>query len=76
MHDASTPCTQEKGHINLNVLWVAASLVMLRCFHVFSKAQRERGDMQNELSLDQYHKLMGSEDGVVETLMGVSGRPD
>jgi hypothetical protein len=59
----------------MNIVWTSASLVGGRCFQVYSQAQTQKSQMQQEMSATLYDKMQDSQEGVVGVLLGgVGGR--
>ena len=57
--------------INMNVLWTAASLVLTRCFQVYTNAQNQKMAMSQKISSALYDKMQDSQEGVVSVIMEV-----
>ncbi|KIY92400.1 hypothetical protein MNEG_15563 [Monoraphidium neglectum] len=59
------------NNISMNIIWTAGSLVLTRCFQVYSDAQRQKSQMQHEISSQLYDKMQDSQEGVEEELDGL-----
>lgn len=55
-------------NINMNILWTAASLVLTRCFAVYTQAQTQRTMMQQEMTSSLYDKMQDSQEGVISVI--------
>lgn len=55
--------------INMNIVWTAASLVLTRCFTVYSTAQTQRTMLQQQMTSALYDKMQDSQEGVVSVIM-------
>lgn len=60
--------------INMNIVWTAASLVLTRCFTVYSTAQTQRTMLQQQMTSALYDKMQDSQEGVVSVIMEVGCR--
>lgn len=55
----------------MNIVWTAASLVLTRCFTVYSTAQTQRTMLQQQMTSALYDKMQDSQEGVVSVIMEV-----
>ncbi|GBF88981.1 aminopeptidase [Raphidocelis subcapitata] len=55
--------------LSVNALWTAASLVLTRCFQVYSQAQTQKSQMQHDMCATLYDKMQDSQEGVVTAIM-------
>jgi len=67
-------CAVQATNINMNILWTAASLVLTRCFAVYTQAQTQRTMMQQEMTSSLYDKMQDSQEGVISVITEVCGR--
>lgn len=58
-------------NINMNILWTAASLVLTRCFAVYTQAQTQRTMMQQQMTSSLYDKMQDSQEGVISVITEV-----
>jgi hypothetical protein len=63
-------CVQATN-INMNILWTAASLVLTRCFAVYTQAQTQRTMMQQQMTSSLYDKMQDSQEGVISVITEV-----
>jgi hypothetical protein len=57
--------------MNMNIVWTAASLVLTRCFTVYTTAQTQRTMLQQQMTSALYDKMQDSQEGVVSVIMEV-----
>lgn len=68
-------CLPQAGsNINMNIMWTAASLVLTRCFTVYTTAQTQRTLLQQQMTSTLYDKMQDSQEGVVSVIMEVRVR--
>lgn len=58
-------------NINMNILWTAASLVLTRCFAVYTQAQTQRTMLQQQMTSSLYDKMQDSQEGVISVITEV-----
>lgn len=51
--------------ISMNVIWTAASLVLTRLFQVYSQAQTQKAQLQQDMGSELYDRMNDSQEGVV-----------
>lgn len=59
----------------MNILWTAASLVLTRCFAVYTQAQTQRTMLQQQMTSSLYDKMQDSQEGVISVITEVSSTP-
>ncbi|GBG00002.1 hypothetical protein Rsub_12729 [Raphidocelis subcapitata] len=59
--------------VSTGVLWTAASLVATRCFQVYSQAQTQKAQLQQDMATRLYDKMNDSQEGVVTAIMEEMG---
>lgn len=69
--DAVLCCAVQATNINMNILWTAASLVLTRCFAVYTQAQTQRTMMQQQMTSSLYDKMQDSQEGVISVITEV-----
>lgn len=60
--------------LNMNIVWTAMSLVLTRCFQVYSNGQAQKSAMQQKMSIALYDKMQDSQEGVVSAIVEVGKR--
>lgn len=55
--------------IDMNLCFTSASLVLTRCFQVYSQAQAEKAAAQQLMAAQLYDKMQDSQEGVVTAIM-------
>ncbi|KAI8462870.1 MAG: hypothetical protein J3K34DRAFT_527436 [Monoraphidium minutum] len=55
--------------ISMNIVWTAGSLVLTRCFQVYTTAQTQKTQMQHDMSSQLYDKMQDSQEGVISAIM-------
>ncbi len=61
----------QANNINMNILWTAASLVLTRCFAVYTQAQTQRTMLQQQMTSSLYDKMQDSQEGVISVITEV-----
>lgn len=58
-------------NINMNIIWTAASLILTRCFAVYTQAQTQRTMLQQQMTSSLYDKMQDSQEGVISVITEV-----
>jgi hypothetical protein len=65
------PPPPQANNINMNIIWTAASLVLTRCFAVYTSAQTQRTMLQQQMTSSLYDKMQDSQEGVISVITEV-----
>jgi hypothetical protein len=66
-----TPTNPQAGKdINTNIIWTSASLVLTRIFQVYTQAQTQKAQAQQDMSAQLYDAMQDSQEGVVSRRLG------
>lgn len=58
----------------MNIVWTAVSLVLTRCFTVYTQAQTQRTMLQQQMTSSLYDKMQDSQEGVISVITEVRMR--
>jgi hypothetical protein len=58
----------------MNIVWTAISLVLTRCFAVYTQAQTQRTMLQQQMTSSLYDKMQDSQEGVISVITEVRTR--
>jgi hypothetical protein len=64
-------CSVQAQNINMNIVWTAVSLVLTRCFAVYTQAQTQRTMLQQQMTSSLYDKMQDSQEGVISVITEV-----
>lgn len=64
-------CAAQATNISANILWTAGSLVLTRCFAVYTRAQTQRTMLQQQMTSSLYDKMQDSQEGVISVITEV-----